>query len=63
MGRDRTIQSQLPILSPGGRLMDFVPTAPGRRAIAGPVMRSALHITYGNHLWSVPVKAAGWSMR
>jgi len=45
------------ILSPDGRLLDFVPTAPDEAcncAIGGADGRT-LFITSGNHLWSIPV--------
>jgi gluconolactonase len=51
------------ILSPGGRQLAFVPTAPDEACnclIAG-VDGKTLFITSGNHLWSVPVTAPGWS--
>lgn len=46
------------ILSPGGRLLDFIPTAPDECcncAFGGPDGRT-LFITSGNHLSSVPLK-------
>ena len=51
------------ILSPGGRLLGFVPTAPDEAcncAFGGKDLKT-LYITSGNHLWSVPVNAPGWS--
>ena len=53
------------ILSPGGRLIDFVPTAPDEacNCAFGGHDAKTLFITSGNHLWSVPVTTAGWSMR
>ncbi|MEQ1853841.1 MAG: SMP-30/gluconolactonase/LRE family protein, partial [Chthoniobacteraceae bacterium] len=51
------------LLSPSGRLIDFVPTAPDEAcncAFGGRDMRT-LFITSGNHLWSVPVETPGWS--
>lgn len=50
------------ILSPEGRLIDFVPTAPDEAtncAFGGADFRT-LYITSGNHLWSLPLKATGW---
>ncbi len=52
------------ILSPGGRLLAFVPTAPDEAcncAFGGPD-RKTLFITSGNHLWSTPVSSPGWSV-
>ncbi len=49
------------ILSPAGRLLDFVPTAPDEAcncALAGPDGKT-LYITSGNHLWSIPVNTPG----
>ena len=46
------------ILSPSGRLLDFIPTAPDEAcncALGGPDGKT-LFITSGNHLWSVPLK-------
>ena len=46
------------ILTPRGRLIDFIPTAPDEAcncALGGPDKRT-LFITSGNHLWSVPLK-------
>lgn len=46
------------ILSPVGKLLDFVPTSPDEAtncALAGPNGKT-LFITSGNHLWSVPLK-------
>jgi gluconolactonase len=46
------------ILSPRGRLIDFIPTAPDEAcncALGGSDKRT-LFITSGNHLWSVPLK-------
>jgi gluconolactonase len=51
------------IISPGGRLLDFVPTAPDEAtncAFGGKDFKT-LYITSGNHLWSVPVNTPGWS--
>jgi len=51
------------ILSAGGRLLDFLPTAPDEAcncAFGGPD-RKTLFITSGKHLWSLPVNATGWS--
>ena len=50
------------ILSPRGRLIDFVATAPDEAcncAFGGKEMKT-LFITSGNHLWSVPVSTPGW---
>ncbi|HSI65492.1 MAG TPA: SMP-30/gluconolactonase/LRE family protein [Candidatus Saccharimonadia bacterium] len=47
------------ILSPAGKLIDFVPTAPDEAtncAFGGADGRT-LYITSGNHLWSVPLAA------
>ena len=52
------------ILSPSGKLLDFVPTAPDEAtncAFGGPD-RKTLYITSGNHLWSIPVNTPGWSV-
>jgi gluconolactonase len=51
------------ILSPRGRLIDFVPTAPDEacNCAFGGYDFKTLFITSGNHLWSVPVWTAGWS--
>ena len=46
------------ILSPSGRLLDFVPTSPDEAtncALGGPDKKT-LFITSGGHLWSVPLK-------
>ena len=46
------------ILSPQGKLIDFVPTAPDEStncAFGGEDKRT-LYMTSGNHLWSVPLK-------
>lgn len=46
------------ILSPSGKLLDFVPTSPDEAtncALGGPDKRT-LFITSGGHLWSVPLK-------
>ena len=51
------------ILSAGGSLINFVPTAPDEAcnvAFGGKDMKT-LFITSGNHLWSIPVNTAGWS--
>ncbi len=51
------------ILSPAGRLLDFIPTSPDEAcncAFGGADGRT-LFITSGNHLWSVPVDTPGWS--
>lgn len=52
------------ILSPAGRLIDFVPTAPDEacNCAFGGNDGKTLFITSGNHLWSVPVTTAGWSV-
>jgi gluconolactonase len=53
------------ILSPDGRLLQFVPTSPDKAtncAFGGEDLKT-LFITSGNHLWSVPVETAGWSMK
>ncbi len=50
------------ILSPEGRLIDVIPTAPDEAcncAFGGPDGKT-LFITSGNHLWSVPVTTSGW---
>ena len=46
------------ILSPGGRLIDFVPTAPDEacNCALGGADRKTLFVTSGNHLWSVPLR-------
>jgi gluconolactonase len=46
------------ILSPGGRLLDFVPTAPDEatNCALGGADGKTLFITSGGHLWSVPLK-------
>ncbi len=46
------------ILSPSGRLLDFVPTGPDEacNCALGGADRKTLFITSGNHLWSVPLK-------
>lgn len=46
------------ILSPRGRLIDFIPTAPDEacNCAFGGVDGKTLFITSGNHLWSVPLK-------
>jgi gluconolactonase len=52
------------ILSPSGRLIDFVPTAPDEAcncAFGGKDWKT-LFITSGNHLWSMPVNTPGWSV-
>jgi gluconolactonase len=51
------------ILSPRGRQLAFVPTAPDEAcncAFGGPD-RKTLYMTSGNHLWSIPVTTPGWS--
>ena len=51
------------ILSPSGRLLDFIPTAPDEAcncAFGGKDLKT-LFITSGKHLWSVPVDTPGWS--
>jgi gluconolactonase len=50
------------VLSPSGRLIDFVPTSPDEatNCAFGGEDKKTLFITSGNHLWSVPVKTAGW---
>jgi gluconolactonase len=51
------------ILSPAGRLLAFVPTAPDEacNCAFGGADGKTLFMTSGNHLWSVPVTTAGWS--
>jgi gluconolactonase len=51
------------ILSPSGRLIDFIPTAPDEacNVAFGGADRKTLFITSGNHLWSIPVNTPGWS--
>lgn len=46
------------ILSPSGRLIDFIPTAPDEacNCAFGGADAKTLFITSGGHLWSVPVK-------
>ena len=46
------------ILSPRGRLIDFIPTAPDEacNCALGGADKRTLFITSGNHLWSVPLK-------
>ena len=46
------------ILSPSGRLIDFIPTAPDEacNCAFGGNDGKALFITSGNHLWSVPLR-------
>ena len=46
------------ILSPSGRLLDFIPTAPDEccNCAFGGGDGKTLFITSGNHLWSVPMK-------
>lgn len=46
------------ILSPGGRLLDFVPTAPDEccNCAFGGADGKTLFITSGGHLWSVPLR-------
>jgi len=46
------------ILSPHGKLIDFIPTAPDEatNCALGGADRKALFITSGGHLWSVPLK-------
>lgn len=46
------------ILSPGGRWLDFIPTAPDEatNCAFGGVDGKTLFITSGKHLWSVPLK-------
>lgn len=47
------------ILSPGGRLIDFIPTAPDEAtncALVNEGEKRTLFITSGNHLWSVPLR-------
>ena len=53
------------ILSPKGKLIDFVPTAPDEatNCAFGGSDGKTLYITSGNHLWSVPVKTAGFRMQ
>ena len=51
------------VLSPTGRLLAFIPTAPDEacNCAFGGIDGKTLFITSGNHLWSVPVKSVGWS--
>lgn len=52
------------ILSSRGELIDFVPTSPDEAtncSFGGRDLRT-LFITSGNHLWSVPLKTAGWKI-
>jgi gluconolactonase len=46
------------ILSPGGKLLDFVPTAPDEatNCALGGDDKKTLFMTSGGHLWSVPLK-------
>lgn len=46
------------ILSPGGRLIDFIPTSPDEacNCAFGGADKKTLFITSGGHLWSVPLK-------
>jgi len=46
------------ILSPSGRLLDFIPTAPDEccNCAFGGKDGKTLFITSGGHLWSVPLK-------
>ena len=46
------------ILSPSGRLIDFIPTAPDEacNCAFGGADGKTLFITSGGHLWSVPLK-------
>lgn len=46
------------ILSPSGRLIDFIPTSPDEccNCAFGRADRKTLFITSGGHLWSVPLK-------
>ncbi|QIF03614.1 SMP-30/gluconolactonase/LRE family protein [Roseimicrobium sp. ORNL1] len=46
------------ILSPAGKLLDFVPTAPDEatNCAFGGADGKTLYVTSGNHLWSVPLK-------
>lgn len=46
------------ILSPGGRLLDFVPTAPDEccNCAFGGADGKTLFVTSGGHLWSVPLR-------
>jgi len=46
------------ILSPSGRLIDFIPTAPDEacNCAFGGMDGKTLFITSGNHLWSVPLR-------
>lgn len=52
------------ILSPSGKLIDFVPTGPDEatNCAFGGADRKTLYITSGNHLWSIPVNTPGWSV-
>lgn len=51
------------ILSPGGRQLAFVPTAPDEacNCAFGGADGKTLFMTSGNHLWSIPVTTPGWS--
>ena len=51
------------ILSPRGRKLAFVPTAPDEacNCAFGGADGKTLFVTSGNHLWSIPVTTAGWS--
>lgn len=46
------------VLSPGGRLIDFIATAPDEatNCALGGADKRTLYITSGKHLWSVPLK-------
>lgn len=46
------------ILSPGGKLIDFIPTSPDEacNCALGGADKKTLFITSGGHLWSVPLK-------
>jgi gluconolactonase len=50
------------VLSPAGRLLSFIPTAPDEacNCAFGGVDGKTLFVTSGNHLWSVPVTTVGW---
>jgi gluconolactonase len=52
------------ILSPSGRQLAFIPTAPDEacNCAFGGADRQTLFITSGGHLWSVPVQTPGWSV-
>ena len=51
------------IISPTGKLLDFIPTAPDEacNCAFGGADGKTLFITSGNHLWSIPVTTPGWS--